>query len=215
MKSLIVFCIVYYLLGGIAIGLGIHRLLAHRAFRLPKWLEYIVITLALPAGTPVQWAGNHRFHHGHTDVPEDPHSPNISGFWFAHVGWYLGTDNAVLCFLYSIAGPLRMVFDGIWRPRTNQQFNDLTKDVSRDPYYAWVSRPYPYMMMLWSHAVVVFGVAYYLGGTMGIVIVWIQLAFMYNVCDAIDSVAHLWGKQPYDEPHKARNNTVLAFFHFG
>ena len=146
---LTLFCIFYYLLGGIAIGVGLHRMLSHRAFVLPKWLAYPIITLSIPAGTPIQWAGNHRFHHANTDVPTDPHSPNISGFWYAHVGWYIGTANPVLCILYSLAGPLRILFDSIWRPRTNQQYIYLSKDVARDPYYTWLSKPIPYMLMMW------------------------------------------------------------------
>lgn len=215
MKEYIILCVVYYLLGGIAIGLGIHRLLTHRSLQLPKWLEYIAITLSLPAGTPIQWVGNHRFHHAHTDVPEDPHSPAISGFWYAHVGWYLGTHKSWLCVPYALGGPLRMLFDGYWRPRTNQQFNDLAADVSRDPYYAWVSRPLPYMAMLWLHVTIVFCLAYCLAGWTGVCLMWAQLVFMYNACDAIDSVAHLWGRRPYADVHKARNNAWLAFFTLG
>jgi fatty-acid desaturase len=213
--GLIILSVVYYLLGGIAIGLGIHRLLAHRALRLPKWLEYTIVTISLPAGTPIQWVGNHRFHHAHTDEPKDPHSPTISGFWYAHVGWYLQTNNTALCILYSLAGPLRMVFDGLWRPRTNQQFNDLARDVSSDRYYAWVSRPASYMAMLWLQAAAVFGLAYYLAGWFGFAAMWAELAFMYNACDAVDSVTHLWGTQPYKIRDNARNNACLAFLTLG
>lgn len=63
MKQFCLFAVFYYFLGGIAIGLGLHRMLAYRAFVLPKWLEYLIITLSLPAGTPIQWVGTHRFHH--------------------------------------------------------------------------------------------------------------------------------------------------------
>jgi hypothetical protein len=75
------------------------------------------VILGLPAGTPVQWAGNHRYHHAHTDTPLDPHSPLHRGFWFAHVGWYIGSDNVALCILYSLAGPARMLVDAWMRPR--------------------------------------------------------------------------------------------------
>lgn len=215
MHTLVIFMFIYYLLGGLAIGFGLHRLLTHRSFSAPKWLEYCVVTLSIPAGTPLQWVGNHRFHHAHTDKDADPHSPHISGFWYAHVGWYLGTRNSFICLLYSLAGPLRLIFDSFWRPRTNQQYNYLAEDVSNDPYYLWLSKPVPYMLMMWVHGVTVFGIAYFLAGLTGIAMMWIQLTFMYNVCDAIDSIAHIFGEKPYHQKNESRNNFILAIFTLG
>jgi fatty-acid desaturase len=212
---LLLLCIIYYVLGGIAIGLGLHRMLTHRSFTLPNWLAYPIITLSLPAGTPIQWAGNHRFHHAHTDGPKDPHSPHVSGFWFAHVGWYIGTKNPVLCIAYSLGGPLRMLFDSMWRPRTNQQYNYLSKDVARHSYYAWISKPIPYMLMMWLHAIAVFGLAYYLAGWFGFWIMWGLLAFLYNSCDAIDSVSHIIGTQPYRDRHYAKNHWIMGIIALG
>ena len=213
--NLLAFCIFYYLLGGIAIGLGLHRMLSHRAFVLPKWLAYPIVTLSIPAGTPIQWAGNHRFHHANTDVPEDPHSPHISGFWYAHVGWYIGTSNTLLCVLYALAGPLRQLFDSVWRPRTNQQYIYLSKDVARDPYYTWLSKPIPYMLMMWLHLAVFFGAAYAIAGWFGFWVLWGQLVFMYNGSDAIDSVAHIIGTQPYSDAHKAKNHWAMGWITLG
>jgi stearoyl-CoA desaturase (delta-9 desaturase) len=191
--SLAIFCIAYYLSAGVGVGLGLHRGLSHRAFRLPLWLERAIITLSLPAGTPVQWAGNHRFHHAHADVADDPHSPNVSGFWYAHAGWYLGTKNPLICLLYSFAGPARMAFDAFWRPRTNQQFNALAADVASDPYYAWVSRPGPYLLMMLLHIGLAAAFVFHIAGAAGIAIWWLELVIIYNFSEAIDSVAHLWG----------------------
>lgn len=212
---MVILSVAYYLLGGIAIGLGLHRLLSHHSFTLPKWLERTIITLSLPAGTPIQWAGNHRFHHANTDAPNDPHSPHISGFWYAHVGWYIGTRNIFLCILYSLAGPLRMIFDGIWRPRTNQQYNYLAADVSADPYYKWLSRPLPYLFFVWLHAFIIFGLAYYLAGWAGFAWMWFQLACMYNFSDAIDSVSHIFGKRPFTDKHLACNGRIMSILTLG
>lgn len=211
MAGLLVFCIIYYLLAGAAISLGYHRMLSHRAVRLPLFLERFLVTLGLPAGTPIQWAGNHRFHHANTDVPDDPHSPNIDGFWYAHVGWYIQTANPVLCLLYSLAGPLRLVFDGIWRPRSNQQYNYLAQDVAKDSYYRWISRPLPYMLALWLHGAITIGLGYYLAGWTGVAVIWTLMIFILNSCDAIDSIAHLFGARPYKSQHMAGNTKLLAW----
>src|SRR5690349_7015059 len=96
------YCVGYVLLAVFAINVTYHRCLSHRSLKLNKLLERAFVTLGLPAGTPIQWAGNHRFHHTHTDVPGDPHSPLLDGFWYAHVGWYLGTKKWGWCLLYSL-----------------------------------------------------------------------------------------------------------------
>lgn len=209
------FCFAYYLIAGIGINLGYHRALSHRALRLPKWLERMAITLGLPAGTPIQWAGNHRFHHGHTDRPGDPHSPHLDGIWFAHVGWYIQSKNPALCWVYSIAGPLRTLFDGWHRPRTNQQFNALAPDVARDAYYRFISRRCPYFIAMWLHTLVFFGAAYAIEGWGGVGALWITLILIYNLGDAIDSMAHLIGTQPYQSAHRARNHWFLGMLTLG
>jgi fatty-acid desaturase len=215
MMLLCLLCVSYYLIAGVGINLGYHRVLAHRALQLPKWLERLAVTLGLPAGTPIQWAGNHRFHHGHTDVPGDPHSPHIDGFWFAHVGWYIQTKNPLLCFAYAIAGPLRTLFDGWHRPRTNQQFNALAADVAQDGYYRFISRRLPYFVAVWLHTLLFFGIAYALGEWAGVAVLWGMLVLIYNLADAIDSVGHLVGTQPYGSAHRARNHWFLGLMTLG
>lgn len=209
------YCLIYYLIAGIGVNLGYHRTLSHRALKLPKWLERLTITLGLPAGTPIQWAGNHRFHHAHTDVPGDPHSPHLDGYWYAHVGWYIGTRNPMLCLLYSIAGPLRTLFDGWHRPRTNQQHNVLAPDVAADTYYRFLSRAWPYGVAVWLHTAFFFSIAYAIGGVTGIAALWFTLVLIYNLGDAIDSMAHLVGTQPYASTHRARNHWFLGWLTLG
>ncbi|MDY7226438.1 acyl-CoA desaturase [Hyalangium rubrum] len=212
---LIPFCVGYFLAAGMAINVAYHRVLSHRSLTLNRWLERAFVTLGIPAGTPIQWAGNHRWHHGHTDVEGDPHSPVRDGFWWAHVGWYIGTRNPVICFLYSIAGPLRVLYDGWNRPRTNQQYNHLAKDVAADPWYRFVSRPGPYLVLCILHVVVPLGGAWLLFGPVGVAAAWIMLVLIFNLGDAIDSVTHLWGERPYAEVHQARNNLFMGFATLG
>ena len=64
------------LTGLFGITLCYHRLLAHRSFHVPKWLEYFLTvcgSLALQGG-PVKWVATHRVHHAYSDRPSDPHS---------------------------------------------------------------------------------------------------------------------------------------------
>src|SRR5438874_2313315 len=76
--------------GSLGIGMGYHRLLTHRGYITPKWVEYFLTvcgTLALEGG-PIFWVATHRLHHQNADREGDPHSPRDGGFW-AHIGWIL------------------------------------------------------------------------------------------------------------------------------
>ena len=213
--SIAIFVLVYYLLAGLGVNLGYHRVLSHRSLSLPKWLERPLVLLGLPAGTPVQWVGNHRFHHAHTDTPLDPHSPVHRGFWYAHVGWYIRSSSVPLCVLYALAGPVRMGIDAWMRPRTNQEYNSLARDVYADPGYRWMSRPGPYALLMLLHLAVPGALTWWRWGPWGVLVFWITLTALYNMGDAIDSVSHLYGDQLPGQPDASRNSLVMGLLILG
>jgi fatty-acid desaturase len=89
-KAFLVAMVLWWIAGGLGVGVGYHRLLTHRGYKTPKWMEYFLTicgTLALEGG-PIFWVATHRQHHQNTDKEGDPHSPREGGFW-AHVGWLL------------------------------------------------------------------------------------------------------------------------------
>ena len=80
----------YWMAAGLGISMGYHRLHTHRGFKTFKLFEYFLAicgTLTLEGG-PIFWVATHRLHHQHSDQPEDPHTPRVSGFW-AHLGWII------------------------------------------------------------------------------------------------------------------------------
>lgn len=195
--------------------IGYHRFLSHKSFKLSKWFQYMIITAGLPAGTPIQWAGNHRAHHLHSDRDLDPHSPVVRGFWHAHNGWYYNINKPFLCFLFALAGPIRFVIDAYGRPRTNQEYNHLAEDISNDKYYAFISKPLPYMLIVGLHLLIPFGFAFSMWSWTGFFALWLTLVIIFNLGDGIDSIAHLLGEQPYKMGDEARNNWWFALFTFG
>src|SRR6266436_4605657 len=82
-----------YIFGTLGINIGYHRLLTHRGFACPRWLEHALTVLGACCwqGTPMSWVAIHRMHHQHSDEPDDPHSPRASFFW-SHMGWLLIYD---------------------------------------------------------------------------------------------------------------------------
>ena len=215
MFGLLLFCTGYYITAGISVVIGYHRGLTHKAFKLNKTLERILVTLALPAGTPVQWVGNHRAHHQHSDTNLDPHSPVVSGFWYAHNGWLIDSSNPFICSLYALAGPFRFLIDAWNRPRTNQQHVHLANDIAQDAYYRLLSMHYVYLTILLFHIIIPFGFVYSLWQWTGIIALWATLVLIFNAGDSVDSFAHLYGDKPYKNESGARNNKTLALLTFG
>jgi fatty-acid desaturase len=213
--SVATFFLIYFLLAGIGVNLGYHRVLSHRSLRLPKWLERLLVIVGLPAGTPVQWAGNHRYHHAHADTPLDPHSPMHRGFWFAHVGWYIGSNNVILCVLYSLAGPLRILIDAWMRPWTNQQFNYLSADVISDHWYRRLSQPWPYAGAMHLHFLLPALVSWFFWGAGGLAVFWLTFVLLYNLGDSIDSVAHTFGWELAGQQDHSRNSFAMGILILG
>ncbi|KAM5554431.1 hypothetical protein ABKV19_022688 [Rosa sericea] len=77
-----------YFVSGMGVTISFHRNLAHRSFKVPKWLEYSLAYCAVLSlqGSPLEWVSTHRYHHQFTEKLRDPHSPT-KGFWFSHVNW--------------------------------------------------------------------------------------------------------------------------------
>ncbi|KAK9094971.1 hypothetical protein Scep_026440 [Stephania cephalantha] len=80
--------------GLFGISVSYHRNLAHRAFNVPKWLEYLLAYCGVLAfqGDPMFWVSMHRLHHQFTDKDRDPHTPT-EGFWLIALvtygeGWH-------------------------------------------------------------------------------------------------------------------------------
>src|SRR3954454_18556622 len=110
-----------YLFGTLGINIGYHRLLTHRAFACPLWLEHALAVLGVCCwqGSPMSWVAVHRMHHQHSDDESDPHSPRESFFW-SHMGWFLIWDPA----LYNLS-----------------TYDRYARDLFQDRFYKWLERP--------------------------------------------------------------------------
>src|SRR3954447_21592717 len=91
-----------YVLTGLGITVGYHRLLTHRAFQTSKPVQYAFAIFGSMSvqGPVLHWVADHRKHHAHTDEAGDPHSPHVSehgegirgifrGLVHAHFGWLM------------------------------------------------------------------------------------------------------------------------------
>ena len=86
-----VMAFLWWVSGSVGIGFTYHRMLTHRGFKVPKWLEYAgtVCGMLMSEGGAITWVAMHRLHHAHSDKPgQDLHTPK-DGFWWSHMGWIL------------------------------------------------------------------------------------------------------------------------------
>ena len=98
---------IMYLVTGLGITVGFHRLLTHRSFKTKPWLRGTFAALGSIAieGPVISWVADHRKHHAFSDQEGDPHSPHVDhgggfrgalrGLLHAHVGWlFIHTQRA-------------------------------------------------------------------------------------------------------------------------
>ena len=82
-------CAAMYLVTGLGVTAGAHRLFTHRAFRpTPITRDLLALAFLLSAqGSLRRWVRDHHIHHVYSDDAGDPHSPERAGFFSAHFGW--------------------------------------------------------------------------------------------------------------------------------
>jgi fatty-acid desaturase len=176
--------------GSLGIGIGYHRLLTHRGYKTPKWLEYFLATcgaLSLQGG-PIAWVALHRIHHAHTEREGDPHSPR-DGLWWSHMGWML---------------------NGASLHREVENLSRYVTDLAKDRFYIWLSR--------WHFmTVVALGAVLYLIGGWSLVLwgVFARIVFMWHATWFVNSAAHLWGTRRFETRDDSRNNWWVAMISFG
>lgn len=180
---------------GISITAGYHRLWSHKTYQANPVLRFIFAiggALALQ-NSILHWSSDHREHHKHVDHDDhDPYSAS-RGFWYSHIGWML---------------------------REYQQHRytnyDNVKDLQKDPIVMWQHRNYLTLTLLTN-----FGWPILLGVLMGdilgamLLVGFLRLVVNHHTTFFINSLAHMWGRQPYTDRNSARDNGWLAFLTFG
>src|SRR5579859_1054978 len=68
-----------YVLTGLGVTVGFHRLLTHRAFKTTPLIRAALAILGSAAieGPVIAWVADHRKHHTFSDREGDPHSPHL------------------------------------------------------------------------------------------------------------------------------------------
>lgn len=192
-----------YVFGTLGINLCFHRLLTHRGFNCPRWLEHFFALLGVCClqDTPARWVAVHRLHHQHSDEEPDPHSPLVTFFW-GHVGWLMVENRQV-----------NSVFT----------YDRYARDVLKDPFYfafernllwVWVNLAQWLMFLLPG-----FAIGWYQGGVAeGVqfalsLLVWgvfVRTVAVWHITWSVNSATHMWGYRNYETGENSRNNWLVA-----
>ncbi|HKJ17562.1 MAG TPA: fatty acid desaturase [Xanthomonadales bacterium] len=188
------FFALFLILNGIGIGSGYHRLWSHRAYQAHPALR---IFLAIFGGMALQnsvliWCTRHRPHHRYVDDNDnDPYSIG-RGFWFAHVGW--------------------MVRD---YPSGKIDYS-VVPDLKRDPVLMWQHRHYVSLALITNIGLPML-MGWMVGDFWGVFLLAgvARLVVNHHVTFFINSLAHIWGKQPYTDENSAKDNWFIAMLTYG
>lgn len=182
--------VLYWVAGSLGIGMGFHRLLTHRGYKVPRAVEYFLVTCGALAveGGPIKWVTTHRIHHAHTDQEGDPHTPR-DGRWWSHIGW---------------------VVLGTAQDHDQATLERYAPDLMKHRYYIWLDR-YFYVPLI------VLGLVLLIVGGWGVMLwgVFLRVTLALHATWLVNSATHLWGRKRFETADDSRNSWWVALLTFG
>jgi stearoyl-CoA desaturase (delta-9 desaturase) len=197
---------VTYMLTGVGITVGFHRLFTHRSFKTRPSIRalFAVLGSAAVEGPLIEWVSTHRKHHRFSDRSGDPHSPHadhgvgwrgaLRGLFHAHVGW---------------------MFRGVDRASAER----YAKDLLGDPAMSAINRTFPLWVLVGLAFPFGLGVALsgsLFGGLTGLL--WggaVRILFLHHATFSINSLCHFFGRRRFVTGDESRNLAWLALPTFG
>lgn len=178
--------ILFYLISGLGVTMGYHRLFTHGSFKTYTVVEYLLLTAAASSvqGKESQWVRDHANHHA-VDAPGtkaiDPHDIN-RGFWYAHIFWIF------------------------WR---REESTALKKS---KPARAWQNKHYDWIMIGCGFVLpsAIAGILWgdYLGGLM--IGGFLRTVIQWHATWCVNSVAHTIGDNEFYRADGSRNNFIMC-----
>jgi stearoyl-CoA desaturase (delta-9 desaturase) len=182
-----------YVVTGLGITVGYHRLISHRSFSCPTWVK---VAFLIAGGWALQnsalkWGADHIRHHAACDQDADPYNAKL-GFWHSHCGWLFANQR------YS-----------------NEKY---AARLRQDPIIMWQHRNY--VLIVLSGLALPFIVGFLYGGWLSglgcFMLAGIGRTFaVLNSTFCINSVCHIWGKQPHGQGDSSRDSWLVSLLTFG
>jgi len=182
-----------YVVTGLGITVGYHRLMAHRSFDCPNWVKAGLLIAGGWAleNTALKWASSHIRHHARCDQEEDPYNAQ-RGFWWSHCGWIFFSD-----------------------PYADEKYSARLR---RDPIVMWQHRYYVPIVLSGLTLPFLVGFLYngWIGGLGCFLLAGVgRTFFVLNSTFCINSICHLWGSQPHGGSDSSRDSWWVSLLTFG
>jgi stearoyl-CoA desaturase (Delta-9 desaturase) len=200
-QDLVIFGVVY-LLTGMGVTVGFHRMLTHRAFETYRPVKYAFAVLGSMSvqGDVIGWVADHRKHHAFADEDGDPHSPHVGhgegwlaslrGLWHAHVGW-------------------------LFRTQSSADAKRFAPELREDAGMRWISRNFLWLILASLALPALLGFALTGGTVAGALtgLLWgglVRIFFVHHVTWSINSICHFFGRRRFETEDESTNVFWLA-----
>lgn len=177
-----------------------HRYFSHKTFRTSRPVQFIfgLVGASSVQRGPLWWAAHHRTHHKLSDLPGDPHSPVLYGFWKSHMGWFMTRRHFPTNF-------------------------KLIPDLTKYPELIFLNRFDIVVPVVLAFGTYYFGkllqiYAPHLGTNGPQMLIWgffISTTALFHGTATINSLSHLFGWKRFKITDESRNNPLLAIITLG
>jgi stearoyl-CoA desaturase (delta-9 desaturase) len=184
---------ILYVVTGLGITVGYHRLISHRSFECTRWVKACLLVAGGWAleNSALRWCADHIRHHARCDQAEDPYNA-LRGFWYSHCGWIFEKS-----------------------PYREEKYESR---LCKDPLIMWQHRYY--IPIVLSGLVLPFMIGLLNDGLMGGVSCFLlagvaRTFLVLNSTFCINSICHLWGEQPHGTGDSSRDSWWISLVTFG
>jgi fatty-acid desaturase len=190
-RGLIVAAVLAWVAQSLGVGMTYHRLLTHRSYKVPRPVEYFLITCATLSfeGGPINWVATHRIHHAHSDERGgDPHTP-VDGRWWSHIGWIL---------------------TGTAQQHSREVLERYAPDLMQDRFIVALNRVYFVPLIILAIVLLAVG-----GWPLVLWGVFLRVTLGLHATWLVNSATHLWGRRRFDTNDNSRNSWWVALLTWG
>jgi stearoyl-CoA desaturase (delta-9 desaturase) len=184
---------ILYLISGLGITVGYHRLMSHRSFDCPNWVKGALLIAGAWAlqNSAIKWTADHLRHHAQCDQEGDPYNAKL-GFWHSHCGWLFA----------------------------ERKYDDVqyASRVAQDPVAIWQHKYYALIVL--GGLALTFVIGFIANGLVGgigcFLLAGVGRTFaVLNSTFCINSVCHIWGRQPHGTKDSSRDSWFVSLITFG
>lgn len=185
--------IAYYLVSGLGVTAGAHRLWCHRTYKATTPIKVMLMLFNCISfqNDLLVWCRDHRVHHRFSETTADPHNAK-RGFFFAHIGWLLMKKH----------------------PDVKEKGKSVDiSDLLKDPIIQFQHKHYLLLGLIFSLLIPMFVPCLFWGEKAAVsffLCVVVRYVLSLHATWLVNSAAHLWGSRPYDKTMNPAENVFVS-----